>query len=707
MLTTDYAPMSQQGHTDDDEDTNSSSDGSKKNGRGGGRKRKSTYTEVDASDIEEKRKKNRVAAKKCREKKQKQVQDLEENNKELEQENMELVRQRDELINQCKVYEQEIQQHKEQGCSMQHLSLPFDIEELLHPSTPPPPSLSNSPCPSPAPSTSPAPSISPCPSQHNHPETPAQMLQHVGVTNVRKTEPGGEPLANTIDISIPSVATSNSESGVQVFFVKVRDGDKIRTLQFTRDQWERAQAAKMVTQQQVHTHPTVQTHSVPRVQPAPASRLQPAPRAIMQTAVSASAMPSAQQVDHQSYIKTEPGIAALPNGIQNQQINLTSEQVDSSKKLDSITDVLSVMRGHANQGLVFVQDNDPEVQAMVKVEPPDYDDPQNGSSTVDYHKVAAIQRQLMDDSSSLAGPTFVGGQQQLTAASQIRESLNAVHNPEQAGYMQLMEQDDDCIMMPTDNQVFLSASQGQGMRQQSAPRFVTSVTPSTGQLQAFFTNAKGRQGQVFVTSQASLGSLQSATSQDTTVEQQHVVIHAVQGGTQTGSRHPPGVVKLRQHAMISAQTSDPAASASHQMVNQHQPAVSTPQMIRVNTGQTQQRLNNCLWNASSMPATGKLALFNPVTPRSQVPAASKGMPQQQEITTVNMQQFQQLNGHAAVTSQQQLLADAMEQLDTGADALNEQKSSEAQNLPTFSTGQIQDYLANSSIESMYAVNSMS
>ncbi|XP_076459921.1 uncharacterized protein LOC143293016 [Babylonia areolata] len=142
----------------DEEDSSTVSDPQK----GSDSKRKRKASEVmDDKEKECRRKRNREAAKKCRDKKVQEIETLKKEKAELEKDNCELVKQRDQLMKRCFALEQELRQHKEHGCLISKCSPSHG--DLLDPSSPSLPSFAgskssrSSACPSPDLSVSPLP----------------------------------------------------------------------------------------------------------------------------------------------------------------------------------------------------------------------------------------------------------------------------------------------------------------------------------------------------------------------------------------------------------------------------------------------------------------------------------------------------------------------------------------------------------------------
>ncbi|KAL8600077.1 hypothetical protein ACOMHN_051624 [Nucella lapillus] len=127
-------------------------------------KRKATE-ETSGGEMDEqawKRQRNRHAAKKCRDRKLQEVEELRKKNEELQQENCQVVRQREDLMCRCLALEDQLKRHKEQGCTISDLGPSCsELVDILNPSTPPSPSFagsyasSSSPCLSSASSPSP------------------------------------------------------------------------------------------------------------------------------------------------------------------------------------------------------------------------------------------------------------------------------------------------------------------------------------------------------------------------------------------------------------------------------------------------------------------------------------------------------------------------------------------------------------------------
>ncbi|KAK7506514.1 hypothetical protein BaRGS_00001989 [Batillaria attramentaria] len=696
MRRSDYSQMSQQY---DEEDSNSNSSDSYKPNEYNARKRKTS----DASDDKEmKRQKNREAAKRCREKKQKQTEDLQKRNEELERENTDLVREKHKLLEQCREYEEEIKQHKYKGCSMPHFDPPYDIDQFMNPPTPPSPSLSTSPCTSPAPSISPAP-----PSRNQYDEAvsppPSAMLQQVGA-NVRRMEPTGMAVADALANPNPSASTVPVQDP-ESFIVKVRDQEgKIRTLAISRDMFEKmkhAAPSKVAVSQPVLTKP----------QMSPST-----------STVIAAPM---QQVP---FIKTEPAEPFAPCQMHNQQVDLTNDLVDSGQKLDSITDVLSVMQGHASMStLQFEPVNDPEVTAMIKCEPQDYDNQQNNMEASS--RVDAIKQKLLDSSST---------PQSMTTASQIRAGLDAVHNPEQSesnsmqsvAFMQLMQMDDSSVLfLPGQNQMSAQSSQEQAtLHRPAGVRSIASTAPSS-KMATLTTNMLGGQGQTFVMSKAPIGTLKN-TSQPTTT-QIHTAGQGMQNGLKTRGKHPPGI-QLRSEAIskqmyVGASSRQPTVS-----IQTSHPVTSTSQQfIRVDTTQEAkfQKPKSSTWNGSPGTTATQLQGNQTVSgahPGKQMPTASKTMQQQQqqqqsvqgftilldqpsadgvqEYTVTDILETDPVSG-VPVSMGQHMTTDLTSSMSGWNMGKNQAVIPESENVLTFSTGQIQAYLQMSSIESLNAATS--
>ncbi|XP_076451593.1 uncharacterized protein LOC143287470 [Babylonia areolata] len=97
---------------------------------------------MDCKEKEERRKRNREAARKCREKKVQEAETLKQDKEELERDNCELVKQRNQLRERCFALEEELRRHKEEGCLISECSPSHgDLSNILDPSCPPSPSL--------------------------------------------------------------------------------------------------------------------------------------------------------------------------------------------------------------------------------------------------------------------------------------------------------------------------------------------------------------------------------------------------------------------------------------------------------------------------------------------------------------------------------------------------------------------------------------
>ncbi|XP_076448803.1 uncharacterized protein LOC143285424 [Babylonia areolata] len=384
---------------EDEEDSGSSMDIP----TGGQRKRNADVEPDDEREL--KRQKNREAAKRCRDKKQKQTEDLKHKNSELEQENCQLAKQRDELIRKCKEYQREIEQHKQQGCMVPHFNPPFNLDHLLQPSSPPSPSFSES-----APSTnscpSPAPSISPGP--------PARYLPPFARSDPPKHPPFQDDVSSgsiNNHASVPPAAPQAKSKATQdsPHYLRVRNKDgthKILCLDHDnylkvmhRLKAQRAAAAK-VTESEPHQHQT-----------------SPVESAVDYDAQSQETSFKQEQPETQNNMNSGKAQSPfLPSETGEQETNPKPVQ-----KLDTCEDLLSILRTHVkDNGNGFEMTPVSEDDVQIKQEVLDAEYEKKGFQNLD--KQVGLTDIKQEDTTTESSETWP------STGQQIRASLDTLTN---------------------------------------------------------------------------------------------------------------------------------------------------------------------------------------------------------------------------------------------------------------------------------------
>ena len=346
-------------------------------------------------------------------------------NDELQRENCELVKERDELLHKCKIYEEELEQHKQHGCLVPMFNPPFDLNQILDSTIPPSPDFSElgslgtpSPCPSPSRSLSPAPGPEPQHQQVQQGHVLARQPHDSLVSGFSSqykdhmmkdvTMPGMADNKREADFSTEPLATSSAElqqarpAETKHRFLTVKDNDgKPRTLRLSQEDYEkvmqRLKALECAQQQQPHGQDQKQQSTVPSV--------------------------SAQQVVSVPKAQQEDAFNFNVNTSQSQDVPVYMETPyrlqGSEEKLDTMDLVISVMKG-------MIKDEDKEY--VLNTIPPDHvmkEEPQDP----EYFHTGDIDDQGMLASVEMTEQTV---KQERSGGSNISETNSEVYTEESA-----------------------------------------------------------------------------------------------------------------------------------------------------------------------------------------------------------------------------------------------------------------------------------
>lgn len=351
-------------------------------------------------------------------------------NQDLQRENCDLASQRDELVKKCKEYQQEIEQHKHQGCMVPHFSPPYDLEQILNPATPPSPSFSGSgnsasPCPSPVPNITPGLPLMPM-QQAYHTDLAPSTQTHcsVGIPNVvgsgvdgmpRGPTPGAMTLGMMPIITTAGGSLASAETP-QVHYIKVRNKDgSSKTLVLAHDDYLKVKEKVKTT-----TPPT-----------PPRQREQPP----AETITSASQLQEMQFMSQMDKFQLSSPLVETP-ALQPIQVEPVQEPAQNTgQKIDTFDDLISVLQNTVKGSdserqfeLIPVNPND----VLVKQEPMDtgYEQQSFAPMKTD-QEMAVVKKEEID----LTGPWVSTGEQiragmdltnddELTSSAQIQNLVN-------------------------------------------------------------------------------------------------------------------------------------------------------------------------------------------------------------------------------------------------------------------------------------------
>lgn len=365
-------------------------------------------------------------------------------NSELEKENCDLAKQRDDLIKKCRAYQQEIEQHKHQGCMVPHFSPPFDLDQILNPATPPSPSFSESgpslsPCPSPASSISPGP-----PPRHSHQTYHAELTPSAQVydstevyeaNGMGQTEAlrGSAPGPVTLGmVPVPTTVTTLAPADLpeckqepkqsQVHYLKVKNKDgSIKTLCLAHEDYlkvvQKVKAQKAAAAQQQHLM----------------SERTQLPAATVTSASPSQQMPFMPQMKHDQEINMNTGLVQ-PQTFQHHAEPVQEELQSSGQKLDTFDDLISVLKNTVSDSkkefeLIPVNPN----EVLVKQEPVDTEYEQQSFMTMETEpKVAGIKEEVCDLTHATGNNLPDSSGQWVSVGQQIRAGLDVLTNQNEA-----------------------------------------------------------------------------------------------------------------------------------------------------------------------------------------------------------------------------------------------------------------------------------
>lgn len=571
----DQASMHSQwtsGRGEEEEDSSGSSD-TQQGPEPGHRKRKADETD------EEKRRRNREAAKRCRDKKQKQTEDLKHKNSELEKENCHLAKQRDELIRKCKEYQREIEQHKQQGCVVLHFNPPYNLDHLVQASSPPSPAFSES-APSTSSSPSPAPSISPGPPPRYPPSARGDLSQPMLHQNAATTSSAG---INHQDMARAQAATSTSASPAttqesdQCHYLRIRNKDGTHKI-LKLDHENYLKVMHRLKAHKAAAAAAAAKNAQNESAQASASTSSAAPN------ISFHQMPFQQEpAEPQTSINANTTQPSFPFSEEEPEASAKSGQ-----KLDTCEDLISILKTHvkdSKNGFEFTPVSESDVDIPIKQEPLDAEYEQKSFLNSDGQvELTEVKQEDMPESSGTWTST----------GQQIRTSLDTLTNPDDASsdvhiqnILQFLKTDENAVPVT-----------GIGANTVQQPCQTTRQNPVTQT-----PSSRPPQMTTYVTSSATMGSLnkmRTGSNPASTLplhnarqqvpdhiyaQQQTPGIQDSAGGQQDLVIPPmPQIVKLRPH------TVSPAPGGQPQAVS----AVASSAMGTFTTGQGVSRINTAV-----------------------------------------------------------------------------------------------------------------
>ncbi|KAL8588971.1 hypothetical protein ACOMHN_065753 [Nucella lapillus] len=676
--------MDMDGGEGEEEDSNDSSDYALESNQ---RKRK-----VDETD-EEKRRRNREAAKRCRDKKQKQTEDLKDKNTDLEKENCQLAKQRDDLVRKCKEYQREIEQHKQKGCVVLHFNPPYNLDHLVHPSSPPSPAYSES-----APSTSscpsPAPSGSPGPARCLAPPGPADLPHNMLFQEAIPSSAGvySHPLdmatacttlgdVTSVPTSACPATTQDTPDSNQPYYIRIRSKDGSRKI------------LAMDRENYLKVMQRVRAHRTAAAQPMPSESVQPSSSA---SAVTDSTSPFQQMAFQQE--QARPQTTVNPGMMQSSFLNSEEEQEASPKsgqKLDTCEDLISILKTHVKNtgnGFELTPVSESEIGLPIKQEPLDADYEQSHFLNADGQvELTGVKQEDMAMSEFVTWSSM---------GQQIRTSLDTLTNPDDMSSR--AEINNILQYLKTDEQMVPATIRGASpLQQPTARRIPLTQTTSAARTQmvTYVTSsapvgALNKRGTV--NNQAPALSMQGARQQapDHISAQRLQAIGDASGGQGVMS---PAMQTIKLRTIATSLVSSPSPAPGRQF----QTAVASSAVVAHTNGQGALGMN------TSMP--GRIN----VTPSSSMPQSvtttGVGAGSLQATRNPSLMPGQGLSPSPVLQQQQQPPSSAMSfhpipstTIDTSSiGPLHMHDAPLADNLMSESTSQIVEYLKASSIETMY------